>query len=113
MSLHRALGRLQMVLVQKEDGSKMFCVEYRRLNSLTTKDTYPLPRIEESLNLLNGAKWFSTLDLNAGYWQVELDPKDKPKTSFATCQGLFEFIMMPFGLCNAPATFERLTETVL
>lgn len=80
---------------------------------MTMKDAYPLPRIDESLNHLNGAKWFSTLDLNAGYWQVELDPNDKPKTAFVTRQGLFEFNVMPFGLCNASATFERLKETVL
>lgn len=102
-----------IVLVQKKDGSKRFCLDYRRLNSVTMKDAYPLPRIDESLNQLNGAKWFSTLVLNAGYWQVELDPNDKPKTAFVTRQGLFEFNVMPFGLCNAPATFERLMETVL
>ena len=83
------------------------------MNSATVKDAYPLPRIDESLDQLRGARWFSTLDLNAGYWQVEMDPVDRPKTAFATREGLYEFNVMPFGLCNAPATFERLMETVL
>jgi hypothetical protein len=100
-------------LVKKKDGSKRFCGDYRRLNNVTIKDAYPLPLIDESLNQLKGAKWFSTSDLNAGYWQIELDPKHKHKTSFATRQGLYEFNVMPFGLWNAPATFERLMETVL
>lgn len=72
------------MLVKKKDGSTRFCVDYRHLNSITMKDAYPLPRIDESLHQLRGAKWFSTLDLNAGYWQVELDPEDKKKTAFVT-----------------------------
>ena len=102
-----------IVMVKKKDGSSRFCVDYRKLNDITIKDAYPLPRVDESLDQLSGSKWFSCLDLNSGYWQVEMDPKDAEKTAFTSRRGLFEFTTMPFGLCNAPATFERLMETVL
>ncbi|GFW04467.1 hypothetical protein TNCV_878361 [Trichonephila clavipes] len=77
------------------------------------KDSYPLPRIDDTLDTLSGLKWFSTLDLKSGYWQVEIHPEDREKTAFTSGQGLWQFKVMPFGLCNAPATFERLMETVL
>ena len=102
-----------IVMVTKKDGSKRFCVDYRKLNDITVKDAYPLPRIDASLDQLAGAKWFSCLDLNSGYWQVEVDADDRAKTAFVSRKGLFEFKVMPFGLCNAPATFERLMEAVL
>ncbi len=92
-----------IVLVQKKDGTKRFCVDYRRLNDVTIKDAYPIPMIYDSFDQLSGAQWFSCLDLNSGYWQVEVDDQDRQKTAFASRQGLFEFKVMPFGLCNAPA----------
>ncbi len=97
-----------IVMVKKKDGTSRFCVDYRELNDLTIKDSYPIPRIDDTLDQLAGAQWFSCLDLNSGYWQVEVDKPDVEKTAFVSRRGLFEFRVMPFGLCNAPATFERL-----
>ena len=101
------------VLVTKKDGNTRFCVDYRRLNVCTKKDAFLLPRIDDSLNSLSGQAWLSTLDLASGYWQVRLSENTKPKTAFATHSGLFQFAVMPFGLCNAPATFERLMSQVM
>ena len=102
-----------IVPVQKKDGTNRFCVDYRRLNEVTHKDLYPLPRIDDTINALSGVEWFSTLDLKSGYWQVQLDDGSKDKTAFSTGHGLWQSKVMPFGLCNGPTTFEGLMEQVL
>ena len=101
------------VLVKKKDGTLRFCIDYCKVNAVTRKDAYPLPRVDDALDALASCKWFTTLDLLSGYWQVEVDPRDREKTAFTTYDGLFEFVKMPFGLCNAPATFQRLMDLVL
>ena len=99
-----------VVMVKKENGSLRFYVNSRQLNVATIKDAHPIPHIDDDLDALHGARWFSTLDLKSGYWQEQ----DKEKTAFRTSSGqLFEFNQVPFGLCNAPATFSRLMDRVL
>jgi hypothetical protein len=95
------------VIVRKKNGDIRFCVDYRKLNDVTKKDCFPLPRIDDTFYTLAGAQWFSTIDLKSGYWQVALHPDDKEKTAFSTGQGLWQFTVMPFGHCKAPATFEN------
>ena len=102
-----------IVLVPKKDGTIRFCVDYRKLNLVTKKDSYALPRIDEALALLNGNLYFSSLDCNAGYFQIPMEQSSKEKTAFITDQGLFQFNVMSFGLTNAPATFQRYMDAVL
>src|SRR5436305_10467469 len=102
-----------IVFVQKKGGEMRFCVDYRKLNKITKKNNHPLPRIDEMLDKFEGSQWFSSIDLASAYWQVEMDEKDIEKTAFITSEGLYEFLVMPFGLCNAPATFQRLMQEVL
>ena len=100
-------------LVRKPDGSYRFCIDYRRVNSVSKKDAFPVPEIQDALDNLRGAKWFATLDLLSGYWQLGMTDRAKERSAFCTRRGLFQFKRMPFGLCGAPATFCRLMSIVL
>lgn len=102
-----------VVLVPKPDGSLRFCVDYRRLNAMTIKDTYPLPRMDECIDSLGDATVFTTLDCNSGYWQIPVAKKDRDKTAFVCHAGLYRYKRMPFGLTNAPATFQRTLDILL
>ncbi|GMF46675.1 unnamed protein product [Phytophthora fragariaefolia] len=102
-----------VVLVKNKDGEVRFCVDYRALNKVTKKYVYPLPRIDETLEALGAAQLFTTLDLRYGYWQIGVAPADRDKTAFTTKQGLYRFQRVPFGLMNAPSTFQRMMNGVL
>ena len=102
-----------VVLVRKPDGTIRFCVDYRRLNAITIADRYPLPRVDDLIEQVSGHALYSVIDLVSGFWQIPVNLADIVKTAFCTVDGLFEFVLMPFGLRNAPATFQRLMDTVL
>ena len=101
------------VLIRKRDGSVRWCIDYRELNKLTEKDSFPLPLVEDCIDTLAGNVYFSKLDANSAYWQVHIKKEDKKKTAFITKYGLFQFARMPFGLCNAPATYCRVMNLIL
>jgi hypothetical protein len=106
---------IMIVEQENDDGSTKyrFCIDFRQLNKVTRRDCYPLPRIDETLECLSGAKFFSKLDLASGFWQIPLAEEDKEKTAFVANNNLYEFNVMPFGLTNAPSTFQRLIDTTL
>ena len=103
-----------IVLVRKKDGKLRFCVDYRKLNSKTVKDSHALPTIDGTLDCLVGAKCFSSLDLKSGYWQMDVEENDKPKTAFTVGPlGFSEWNFMAFRLVNAPATFQRVMQAAM
>ncbi|MDI9312181.1 MAG: reverse transcriptase domain-containing protein [Limnohabitans sp.] len=102
-----------VVIVPKKDGSYRMCIDYRKLNKVTKKDSYPLPRIDDALDTLAGSKFYSSLDLYSGYFQIEVDDYSKEKTAFRTHDGFYQYNVLPFGLTNAPPTFQRAMDSVL
>jgi hypothetical protein len=101
-----------VVLVKKKTGEIRFCIDYRRVNSITKVDAFPLPRIDNLLEKFREAKWFTSVDLASGYWQIAMEEKDKEKTAFVCRYGLYQWNVMPFGLTNAPATFQRMMNEI-
>lgn len=98
----------EYVIVKKKNGDWGICVDFRKLNSVTTKNAYPLPNLQECLEKLSAKLYYSQFDLTSGYWQIEMEESSRPLTTFRTNEGLFEFLRMSFGLSNAPAIFQKL-----
>ena len=101
-----------VILAKKKDGGWRFCIDYRALNAITVKNKYPLPRVDELFDRLQGAKYFSKIDLRCGYWQIKMHPEDVEKTAFRSRYGSFEWLVLPMGLTNAPATFMHLMHQI-
>ena len=102
-----------ILVVMKTDGKPRICIDYRQLNTQTVRDQYPLPNIQAMYREVGHATYFTTIDLESGFWQLEVRPSDRHKTAFTTRSGLYQFKRMPFGLCNAPATFQRMMDIVI
>ena len=102
-----------VVLVKKKNGEMRFCIDFRAINKITKKDSFPMPLVADTLDALSGTQYFTTLDLKSGYWQIELDPSAREKTAFVTHNGLYEFLVMPFGLTNSGTSFQRLMGHIL
>ena len=103
-----------IVLVRKKDGTLWFCINFQKLNARTKKDSFPLPRMQETMESMVGAQFFSGMDLKSGFWQVRMSEKSWQYTAFTVGSlGMYEFLRMPYGLCNAPTTFQRLMQNCL
>ena len=102
-----------IVLVRKKDGSVRFCIDFRKLNNITTKDAFPIPRIDDIFDHLSQAEYYTTIDFKSGYFQVGLDPKDRPKTAFSTRDQHYQFTVLPQGVTNGPPAFQRIVSQIL